>query len=77
MPIVPQPYRSGFKFFCDITKRHYGPFFKSMEAIKSFSDWFDGDVRYVQTSVDPRTWEMVMIEWLNSESGSVYVMDNN
>lgn len=44
-------YRKGYRFICPVTKKFHGPYFKSVESIQGFWNWYDGDVRYIGTWV--------------------------
>jgi hypothetical protein len=63
MTLEIQSYRKGYRFYCKHSKKFYGPTFKNFESIHCFEKWYDGDPRYVNTFLEPRTWNEILEAW--------------
>lgn len=60
----------GFRFHCAMTNKYYGPVFANSDDAKAFCIWYCRDPRFIETWVNPRTWESVLNEWALSHQGS-------
>lgn len=64
-------YRNGYRFKCPMTKKFYGPLFRSKDSIQDFADWYDGDVRYIGTWISQeKQWQDLLLEWKGTENGT-------
>lgn len=76
MSLIVSKYRRGFKFQCPISKAFYGPYFKTLDAIDHFYEWYDGDVRYIGTRMsDSKQWAELIQDWFCTDLGSCHKED--
>lgn len=56
-------YRKGYRLYCKMTGKYFGPTWINLEKLDSFLSWYDGDPRFIETILEPKTWDIILQEW--------------
>lgn len=76
MRFIISKYRNGFRFFCPVSRKFFGPYFKSKELIKNFFSWYDDDVKFIGTWMNnKKCWAELILEWIHSENKNISSKD--
>lgn len=66
-----EQYNNKYRVFNSTSESFIGPTFETKEDGLSFMSWYDGDISYIGTWVDERSWDELIYQWKLSKDENV------
>lgn len=71
MSSVAEKLGNKYVIYNTTSKRYVGPEFDSEELCQDFISWYDGDVGYIGSWIDKRTWDEAIEQWKNTKDNKI------